>query len=106
WNLATGQKRTFAHGQLSPLKALTFSRDGKQLVSGDGQSVKCWDVATGEARIAAAAKGGRGRLEVFSHDGRTLAGVRGNAALTLRDLSSLGGPVGVKGLRDDRLVAC
>jgi WD40 repeat protein/tRNA A-37 threonylcarbamoyl transferase component Bud32 len=106
WDLATGQKRAIAHGQSPPLKALTFSRDGKELASSDGQAVKRWDVATGQLRAAAACKTGWERVQVFSHDGRILAGTHGDRGLTLGDLAAPGQPVQVARLNDDAWLQC
>ena len=102
WDLATGQKRTIAHGSRSP--------QGPDVLAATASN---WRAATASRSSAGTLppersgprrpRRGPERLQVFSHDGRTLAGTQGTAA-DPRDLASPGEPIRVQGLRAGRRI--
>src|SRR5262249_45656128 len=60
------------HG--SPVTAVSFSKDGKQLVTGDMDHTPClWDAATGKKFFEADRKDGGGYAVAFSPDGKMVA---------------------------------
>src|SRR5258708_1846468 len=66
----TGQELLVLQGQAGRLVCVTYSPDGKRLMSGAEDEVKLWDAETG-AELLALKRGGR-RGVVFSPDGHRL----------------------------------
>jgi WD40 repeat protein len=63
---------------------VAFSPDGKTLASaGDDQSVKLWDVATGQERASLRGHGQAVMSVAFSPDGRTLASASADKTVRL-----------------------
>ncbi len=87
WDLGTGRlirllDRGDEKGSDLSGHYLSFSFDGKLLVSGSDRSIILWDVGTGKERIRRTIKEGEIHRVVFSRDGALLAlGSQGNAAL-------------------------
>ena len=53
WNLASGLQTTIFRGHTQPLSAMSFSPDGKWLVTGDLlPMIKIWEVATGQEKYS------------------------------------------------------
>ena len=80
WDAATGQEVNTLQGHVNPIRSLSFSPDGKRLVSITGgitpstaHTVKLWDVATGEELISLKGQSHNGSNIVFSPDGSTVA---------------------------------
>jgi WD40 repeat protein len=72
WDPSTGKERGRTKGKIGQPENLTFSTDGKVLISGGRDSIiRLWDVATGEERTPAAEHNSVYSLSV-SPDGKTL----------------------------------
>lgn len=98
WNVATGHAVAILSGHGDEVTSLTFSPDGKLLLSGDdGGAVKLWDVSTqrNTATLAVDDSGFRIVSARFSPDGTAfaVADYAGNVALWR--LANLGRPVPV-----------
>jgi WD40 repeat protein len=73
WDLNTGRPVSRLRGDQGILGALTYSPDGRRLVTGgDDGAVRLWDPFTGEEVLTL--RGHQGRVErlAFTHDGRRL----------------------------------
>jgi WD40 repeat protein len=70
WDTSTGKEIRRLKGNA---RALTFSADGKRLISHDECSMCVWDVATGEDLLPFAEQDAYVPPVVYSPDGRTLA---------------------------------
>jgi WD40 repeat protein len=115
YELATGKMVREMHGPQTHIFSLTFSPDGKMLVStgplprpdrGDGIErlghmpavIRVWDVTTGKVRPSTLQKlepGGLGQCLALSPDGRTLA-----LANSLWEIATGGGRAGLTGHTD------
>ena len=74
WNLTNRQLQNTLFGHTSWTFALTFSADGKTLISGSEDStVRLWDVHTGALKCVLEEHGDDVNAVVLSPDGRTLA---------------------------------
>ena len=74
WRVADGQQILAWEGHKGWTRALTFSPDGKTLISGcDEQTVKLWDVSTGLCRQILLGHTGWILFVAFSPDGESFA---------------------------------
>ncbi len=85
WDVATGEQ-TAAFEPGNTIKSLAFSPDGTLLASAGktDEPVQLWDLRTGQQRASSSKHPGRSDEPTrcaFSHDGKMLAVVRGNAVL-------------------------
>jgi WD40 repeat protein len=86
YDLQTGVELHTLKGHQQTVISLAFSADGKFLASGNPfESVRVWDVASGNELRKIAADGAGIALR-FSADGRKLAGASMNGRITLWDL--------------------
>ena len=77
----TGKLTTTLQGHKNPIRSLSFSPDGKRIVSVSGgivlpsndHTVKLWDVATGEELISLSGRPHQGSNILFSPDGSMIA---------------------------------
>jgi RNA polymerase sigma factor (sigma-70 family) len=104
WDLAKGQERTFARGDVGRVTCVAFSPDGKTLAAGvrravaevrkDGSfwirhgSVRLWDVDSGKERFVLQDNDGGVDAVAFSPDGKTLAAVQTRRAAGGQGLQS------------------
>jgi WD40 repeat protein/serine/threonine protein kinase len=83
WDVTTGASRGSFNGHAVPIVVLTFSPDGKTLVTGSqDKTVKLWDVATHQERLTLKGHTGTIMSLAFAPDGNTLA--TGSADGTVR----------------------
>ena len=80
FNSETGKKVNTLRGHSKPIRSLSFSPDGKRIVSISGSlprstdhAVKLWDVATGEELISLEGQSYEGSNITFSPDGSMIA---------------------------------
>lgn len=86
WDIATGKKLPGPAGHAGRVVSLTFSPDGRRLVSGsDDKSLRIWDLTDGSLVIGSSSDGLLTDAVAFSPDGTLLAG--GSADKTVRLLS-------------------
>jgi len=85
WDVASGTMTRSLTGHTSAVQSVQFTLDGKSVISG-GDSVRFWDVGTGEELPAARSISG-GAIAV-APDGKTVA-VGHRRGVTLIDLSTL-----------------
>src|SRR5262249_17488916 len=79
YDLATGKERTAAEPHRGGIWALAFTRDGKQLLTGDSDALRLWDVATGKEVRRFGGDSGNAASAVLSPDGKRLATTHGKA---------------------------
>jgi len=73
WEVRTRQPSRVLKGHKAEVHCVTFSPDGRTLVTGGGRGdVKFWSVATGKELLSLRIPGETVRLALFSPDGRTL----------------------------------
>ena len=80
WDLANGHELLAYKGHTDPVRALTFSPDGKSIASaqggtsikGDGAPIRLWDIATGNDLRTFPGKGFQASSLIFSKDGKFL----------------------------------
>ncbi|MFO0871938.1 MAG: serine/threonine-protein kinase [Pirellulales bacterium] len=74
WNVETGEQREFMSSSPMSYTSVAFSRDGKQLATGNGnKTAHIRDVASGKVRFELRGHIGRVECVAFSPDGRRLA---------------------------------
>jgi RNA polymerase sigma factor (sigma-70 family) len=77
WDVVTGNEKVVLQGAPSPVDRVSFSPDGKKLVtswtSHYGDSAKLWDVATGKELVALEGHKWSISCLAYSPDGKTLA---------------------------------
>jgi WD40 repeat protein len=67
---------------------VAFGPDGRRLVSsGQDETIRLWDVASGHELLALKGHSGRVRSVVFSGDGRKIASVGDDGTAIVRDAS-------------------
>jgi WD40 repeat protein/serine/threonine protein kinase len=85
FDMASGKRTARLTGHAVVVQWVTFTPDGKTLISGDVEStVKVWDMATGQERLNLRA----GTHLALSPDGNTLAAVRVGRDLNLWDVAT------------------
>ena len=86
WNATTGKETLTLKGHTSLVSSVSFSADGRQIVSGDNDgTAKVWDTATGKETLTFKGHAGASLDSVaFSPDGRQI--VSGSNGNTVYDL--------------------
>jgi WD40 repeat protein len=92
WDAGTGKELKTFEGHEGEVTALTFSPDGKSLLSGGSdRTVRLWDVGTGKERRVLRGHRGDVRLAVFGPDGKTAVTSARDMTVLIWDLSGTGG---------------
>ena len=86
WNIENGKRLRTLEGHTDMVNALTFSPDGKTLVSGsDDDTLRVWNAGTGRLRRTLAGHRNDVKAVVFSRDGKMLASGSKDASVRLWD---------------------
>lgn len=87
WDLATGEEKMQLSGHTKAVNSLTFSADGKALLSAshDG-TIKLWDLETGREKTTLRGHTSSVQSAVFTPDGRSVASSSFDRTVRLWDL--------------------
>jgi RNA polymerase sigma factor (sigma-70 family) len=90
WDVATGKKILQFGRSSSGYWPVTFSADGKTLVTaGEDNRIRLWEVATGGERLRLEGHGGRVQGLLFTDDGRTLISTSDDTTALVWDVTGL-----------------
>jgi WD40 repeat protein len=114
WDVESGELRFTLQGHSGMVRSVTFSPDGRHILTGSRDGIRLWDAATG-AETAATTSGGGIWHVAFARDGSLIAtGYVEGGLLELRDATTLeklqattaheGSVLGIAFTSDGRLV--
>jgi WD40 repeat protein len=92
WDAQTGQETLTLKGHSGSVRSVSFSPDGKRIVSGGGyrdNTVKVWDAQTGQETLTLKGHSHYVMSASFSPDGKRIVSGSADGTLKVWDISSL-----------------